>query len=735
MAKKKQITEEQIEQLVERLIDKMQKANELLLTNIGEKIKKIRDLKPTEAHKLIQTLKYGGNYEEIIKKLTNVANMTTKELDDIFVAYSKKDLMFAEDFFKYRDIPFYKYNRNSELKRQTESLSRMAKNVIYDLTREKVLGFSVKDKKGNLVFKGIKEIYNDMLDTAFMNVGQGKETFDNAMRSIMKEIGQSGLKTIDYKSGRSVRLDSAIRMHLRNRLNELHNENQILFGRQFKADGIEISVHENPAPDHEDVQGRQFNTKRPSPNVRSEWEKLQDGDEATDYKGNSYTLDLNGNGSYRPIGEMNCYHTVFSIILGVSEPEYSDKELQDIKARNDKGFEFEGKHYTMYEGTQLQRQIEREIRKQKDLQLLGKASGDKVLIGDAQERITILNYKYKDLSDTSGLPTRKNRLTVGGYKRVNLSRLDNYSLEPVADLNYGTPVQPKEMLLPVKDNKFYKSSRIFKASKDYLDLSNNDNIKIYNATDKLNIDIYERANIKKCWYNRWQRKIQTTSVIKDDLDPQSTLWHELGHALDNNKGGSEYLSNTTEIRTAMYDYYSNNREIPQRVKDYFTNYKNEFKSKAFKEFEEQYTQEYYYDNFNDIALKKGFRQDQIEAWYNTEEAKRRSANNWFDNDKYTYFYNKKKTSLEYQELSNLSDIFSATSKGEYNGFLGNFGYHTKKYFVESVEHPTTEAFADFVSLKMTGQKKHLDFLKSEIPELYDELEKVYKQIGDDLNGL
>ena len=41
--------------------------------------------------------------------------------------------------------------------------------------------------------------------------------------------------------------------------------------------------------------------------------------------------------------------------------------LKLLQEDNEKGFEFEGKHYSMYEGTQLQRGIEREIRKQKVL--------------------------------------------------------------------------------------------------------------------------------------------------------------------------------------------------------------------------------------------------------------------------------------------------------------------------------------------------------------------------------
>jgi hypothetical protein len=272
-------------------------------------------------------------------------------------------------------------------------------------------------------FLGLRETYNRVLDEALLNVGQGKETFDSAMSSILKQIGGSGLKTIEYESGRSMRLDSAFRMHLKGRLRELHNELQEIYGAEFGSDGIEISVHSNPAPDHAPVQGRQFSTIKPSKNELSEWEKLQKGEKAKDYKEIEYSLDHDDKNGYRPISEMNCYHYIFAIILGVSEPEYDDKQLQQIIDDNNKGFDFDGKHYSNYEGTQLQRQLERKIREQKDIQILGKASNNNELISESQQKITQLTHKYNELSKISGLPTKLQRLRVSGYRRVAKSKL------------------------------------------------------------------------------------------------------------------------------------------------------------------------------------------------------------------------------------------------------------------------------------------------------------------------
>ena len=413
------MNDKQVNLIIERLKDRIQKANELFLNKIGNDLKKIKSLSPTDAQKLIQILKYGGNYNDMIKKISKITNLNVKDIDKIFSSFAKKDLDFNKQFYEYRNIPFEEYEKNLPLKRQTKALSNIVKNELYNFSRTNVLGYTIKDNKGNLIFKGLRDVYNDLLDTAFLNVGQGKETFDEAVRGILKSIGESGLKTLNYESGRAVRLDSAITMHLRSRLTELHNENQKLIGDEYGADGVEISVHENPAMDHEEAQGRQF--------YLDEYEKLQTTGKAKDVTGKVINLhrelkDGSNADSFRPIGEYNCYHYEFRIVVGINSPEYNEKQLQEIIDTNNKGFEYEGKHYTNYEGEQLQRRIETAIREQKDIQILGRSSNDMEMVDEAQKKIKVLTRKYKELSNISGLSTKMERLRVTGYKRIKTGR-------------------------------------------------------------------------------------------------------------------------------------------------------------------------------------------------------------------------------------------------------------------------------------------------------------------------
>lgn len=411
------IDERTAELLAERLVRRTEQANTYFLMKMGSSIKKIKQLKPNEAKQLIQMLKYGSEYDDIVRQIAEYTNLNVNEIDEIFADYARKDQQFYKKFYDYRNIPYVPFDENTALKMQTRALSNVVKNELYNFSRINVLGYSIKDADGVVRFTGLRETYNRVLDEAMVNISQGVETFNSAMTRIMKDIGGSGLKTLDFESGRSIRLDSMVRMHLQSRLRQLHNENQKIIGSEFDFDGWEISVHPFPAPDHEEAQGRQFRI--------DEFEKLQTEGVATDYTGKEIDMHLelkNGDSavSFRPISEYNCYHKPFAIVLGVSKPEYSDKELQQIIDDNNKGFEYEGKHYTNYEGTQLQRALERKIREQKDIQILAKTSDTKELISEAQTKITQLTNKYKELNKISGLKPKMERMRVSSYKRTKV---------------------------------------------------------------------------------------------------------------------------------------------------------------------------------------------------------------------------------------------------------------------------------------------------------------------------
>ena len=397
--------------LIQRLIDRIQQLNEDILVTIGESINKLNAIQPSKIHQIKQMLMYGTDLNKIINEIAKITNLNVKDIYDIFENEAKINQDFAKQFYKSKGIKYIPFEQNKALKKQIKAIADITAKEYVNISKTSAIGYTIRDNKGNIVFKNVSDIYKEAIDKATLNIVQGKTTQSQEIRNFMKQIGQSGLKTVDYESGRSMRLDSALRMNIQQATRDMTNNLQRQFGEEFGADGVEISVHTNPAPDHAPIQGRQFTLK--------EYENMQNNKPFKDYNGKHYkALD-------RVIGQWNCYHYIFNVVLGVNKPLYTEKQLKEIEEKNRQGFEIDGKHYTNYEGTQLQRALERKIREQKDIQILAVASKDKELINISQLKITQYNNKYKQLCKVSGLPNQlKTRAVVPNYKRINTSKFN-----------------------------------------------------------------------------------------------------------------------------------------------------------------------------------------------------------------------------------------------------------------------------------------------------------------------
>mgnify|MGYP001026916303 FL=1 len=210
----------------------------------------------------------------------------------------------------------------------------------------------------------------------------GTVDYHTAVRSTVKDMAKSGLRRVTFDSGYSRRLDSQARMNILEGVRRLNGEMMEETGRRFGADGVEISAHSLCAPDHIDIQGRQYR--------KAEWDRINSG-------------------LKRPIGTLNCHHYATPIIYGVSRPVYSPKELAEINRRSTEMVEWKGRKMTRYEASQKQRQLETAIRYAKDERDAMTAAGDKLGAAQARKKSAALGREYKAFCETTGLTPRPER--------------------------------------------------------------------------------------------------------------------------------------------------------------------------------------------------------------------------------------------------------------------------------------------------------------------------------------
>ena len=457
------LNENQINLVIDRLVRRIAQGNSFILKKIGKQYKKIQEVEDEKLYELQQELKYGKDLNEIQNKIKEITKLNIKDINEIFMSIARKNQQFAKKYYDYKGIQMTPLDENVNLKEIVKSHSEKVIKEYKKATDG--VGYNLLNTTDVLMFLPLILAYQNSIDYAVLKRSYGYSVYNQEIEKQLKKLGQSGLKMYDSIDGKAFRLDNFVKLQMQQGIRDMTNELQEEFGKEYESDGIEISVHSYPAPDHAFVQGHQF--------TNEEFEKFQNDMDATDINGVTFSADFEGY-DRRSIGEYNCYHYVFHVLLGVDKPQYTHEDLSEIVKQNDEGFFYNGKHYTMYEGTQLQNNIKNEIQKQENIRMIAKESGNKDLEMLTRNKIVNLKSKYKDVSDISGLPTEMDKLKEWGYKRLSKEDID---LQPLGNGTY---------FVSKKEAKTLEQSKI-----DYKILNDNDIQRLDNNTKQLLNDLNE----------------------------------------------------------------------------------------------------------------------------------------------------------------------------------------------------------------------------------------------------
>lgn len=373
------LNESWIEGLPDNIVRNLESLNNYVVQRICKRIKEIGDIGASDYHRLKMAIEYAGaDLEAIEKEIARIMDMNQQEVERLFEDVAKENVEFSNTFYKARGMDtLQNYKARSALMAFVDAAKRQALEGTANISNTYMIGF----KKGKQTIP-LREYYISTIDRAITYVQTGVVDYQSAMRSTVREMAQSGVRRLTWDSGYSRRLDSSARMNILEGVRRLNSEMMEETGREFGADGVEISAHGLCAPDHRDIQGRQYS--------KEEFERL------------NRRLD-------RPIGTLNCQHFVTPIVLGVSKPVYSRKELVAINKKSSERIEYKGKRMSRYEASQKQRQMETAIRYAKDERDAMVAAGDKQGATEARKRSAALSAEYKRFCEQAGLTPRPER--------------------------------------------------------------------------------------------------------------------------------------------------------------------------------------------------------------------------------------------------------------------------------------------------------------------------------------
>lgn len=359
---------------------------------IAERIKTIGSLSPSDIKKLTNSIEFlGADFGKITKLIAKYSDKGQMAIVDMLGEVADANEEFARTFYSAKGIlartrrnDTYLYNLVNAITEQTCSqFSNLSQTLAYKINNKTIT---------------LRQMYTRAIDKAIYEVQSGTLDYNTAMRKTVKELSNN-MRYVHWESGHMRRLDSHVRQNLIDGIKQLQTEMLDYHGQQFGSDGVELSAHAICAPDHLAVQGRQFSNE--------EFDNMQNGLDFKDVNSNEYE------GFPRPIGQWNCRHVRFPIIIGISQPAYSEEQLKEF-AENSR---------EKYELTQKQRAMETRLRQLKTERLIASTAGDELEAKRIQRKINEQQAIYRRFSEKHDLLYDTKRASVEGYRRISVANL------------------------------------------------------------------------------------------------------------------------------------------------------------------------------------------------------------------------------------------------------------------------------------------------------------------------
>lgn len=376
------LTPQQLQNLPKPLTDIYEELSEFVLRDIARRIAGAAKITDTAEYQLYRARALGMSTKEITEKLAKLNGVSEEKIAELILDAAERSNEFDARMLTGNDGSAIPLKENEQLQKLMASQIKQTGGTCKNLTG--TLGFAEIDANGQVVYSSLTDFLRKQMDVAQMKVATGVTDYNTAIRQACNTLAESGLRTVYYASGRSDRIEVAVRRALMTSVSQLTQKISEQNAAEFGADGWEISAHVGARPSHAIYQGRQY------PN--SQYETI--------------VLPL--------INDYNCRHSAYPVIMGVTKPSYTEKELQSL---DPPPFTYEGRQYTAYKAQQQMRKMERKMRKQKDRCIAADAAGDTEAFTAASIKLRRQKDIYEDFCKAAGTYTEYERTFVAGYGR------------------------------------------------------------------------------------------------------------------------------------------------------------------------------------------------------------------------------------------------------------------------------------------------------------------------------
>lgn len=353
--------------LASKIASRYQDLEERIMQDIVRRIMKAGEITSTADWQINRLRILGYSSEDIEKEIKKALNASYPEMFELYDKVINWEYVRNKDIYEQINAEYIPFEENGQLKQITEAIIDQSFDDLENVTNS--LGFYLDYGNGKKVLTPLSQVYTKYLDTACYDIVTGAFDYNSVLRRVVTQLTNSGLRQIDYSSGRANRVDVAARRAVMTAVSQITGKISEYNAQKLVTEYFEVEWHAGARPTHAVWQGRV-------------WSKEQ-------------LYSVCGLGTVTGLLGANCYHTYYPFFPGISERNWSDEWLDAKNLEESEPKEFNGKRYTLYEAKQRQRQMETAMRAQREkVRLLqhGGADQDEIILHKAKYQGQLNEY-------------------------------------------------------------------------------------------------------------------------------------------------------------------------------------------------------------------------------------------------------------------------------------------------------------------------------------------------------
>lgn len=362
-----------------------------IMEDIVRRIRKTGKITSTADWQINRLRILGYSSEDIEQMLKETLNKSYPEMFELYDKVIDWEYVRNKEVYEQVNAEFIPYEENEELQQITEALIRQSGDDLQNITKS--LGFYLDYGTGEKVLTPLAQVYQKYLDAACMDIVSGAFDYNTVIRRVVTQLTNSGLRQIDYASGRANRIDVAARRAVMTGVSQLSGKISEMNAEKLGMEHFEVEWHAGARPTHAVWQGRVYSKEE--------------------------LTTVCGLGSVTGLLGANCYHMYYPFVPGISVRNWTDEWLEEQNRKENTPNTFNGKEYTLYEAKQRQRQMETCMRAQRekvDLLKKGGADPDDIMIARAKYQGQL--NEYSRFCKKMGLTEERERIYYDMRGRV-----------------------------------------------------------------------------------------------------------------------------------------------------------------------------------------------------------------------------------------------------------------------------------------------------------------------------